>query len=121
MTNAKVWKTEEQKYSVQFDNVKPKDRRTILSIFSSWKEVGSGFHKDGTEVFIFSKQYQEEESLFKFLKTIPFPLVSEGKSGKTKKVKTKCLTNNKKSATIHKGRTCSKCGHEGHNSRTCKV
>ena len=121
MANAKIWKTEEKKYSVQFDNVGPKERKTILTMFSTWREIGTGFHKDGTQVFIFSKQYSEEDSLRQFLKEIPFPVIEERKSGKIRRIKTKApLTPPEKRAKISKGRTCSLCGEKGHNSRTCK-
>jgi hypothetical protein len=121
MANAKIWKTEEKKYSVQFSNVEPKERKTILNMFSTWREVGTGFHSDGTQLFIFSKQYGEEQHLREFLKTIPFPLIEEGKSGKIKNIKTRApLTSSSKRAKIREGRTCSKCGIKGHNSRTCK-
>jgi hypothetical protein len=127
MVNATLWKTESDVYSIQFDRVKPKDKKEIKEIFKKWKQIASGFHRDGSELFIFSKKILENEDVYKFVKQLPYPVKEEKKNGETKVVKTqfnhtkssKPLTSPKNHAKIAGGRTCSRCGQKGHNSRTC--
>ena len=124
LTSASFWKIESNKYAFQFNHVKPKDRKVIFTLFKGWETTASGFHKNGTELFIFSKSLLEDESIYKFAKNIPFPTSEQKKDGTMKPVKNgrnKALTKSKKSATIRKQRTCSLCGQKGHNSRTCKA
>lgn len=128
MVTANLWKIENDTYSIQFNKVRPKEKKLIFKLLSDWKETASGFHSDGSELLIFSKKVMSNENIYKSLKELPFPLVEEKKSGELKSVKTqykdtktsKGLTMPKKSAKIGGGRTCSRCGNKGHNSRTCK-
>lgn len=124
MVVGNLWKKASDEYSIQFDNVKPREKRTILGIFRDWRSVGSGFKRDGSEVLIFSKKVGEEENIYLSLRELPFPLFEEKKSGKLVKVKTGRkslpLTPTKNCGKIKTSRTCSKCGVKGHNSRTCK-
>lgn len=127
MTTGKMWKVDENKYSIQFDNVHPKDKKIIKNILMGWNETGAGFHKDGSEILIFSRNIENEESLYKSLFAIPFPLVEEKKSGKILSIKTSASRKQKKSLTdpfsgakVRKPRTCARCGNNGHDTRTCK-
>lgn len=128
MVTANLWKIENNTYSIQFNKVNPKDKKVIFKLLNDWKETGIGFHKDGTELYIFSKTLLEEENIYNSLKHLPFPLTEEKKNGSIKTIKTKfkhtkrstSLTKQEKSAKIKEGRSCSKCGRKGHNSRTCK-
>ena len=126
MAIGSVWK-EEEKFVIQFNNVKPKEKRLISKTLNDWKESGSGFHRDGTEVLLFSSHLYDEERVYQLVKSMPFPFTEEKKNGQSKSIKTEYdrelkrrrLTEKKKRVKIG-GRTCSKCGEKGHNSRTCK-
>lgn len=128
MVTVNLWKTETNTYSIQFNKVDSKQRKEIYKIVQNWKQTACGFHKDGSEVFIFTKTLTEEENIYNFVKNLPFPVTEEKKSGETKIIKTKFnhtkrgrpLTSSKKHAKIKGQRSCSKCGQIGHNSRTCK-
>ena len=129
MATASLWKVENNRYALQFNKVQPKERGVIFNFLKGWQETGSGFHRDGSEIFIFSKNLVEDEDIYRFLKDLPFPLQEEKKSGESKKVKTafirekpkQPLTNAKGSAKIKGKRICSRCGAAGHNTRTCKA
>lgn len=126
MAIGSVWK-EEEKFVIQFNNVKPKEKRLISKTLNDWKESGSGFHRDGTEVLLFSSRLYDEEKVYQLVKSMPFPFTEEKKNGQSKSIKTEYdrelkrrrLTEKKNRVKIG-GRTCSKCGVKGHNSRTCK-
>lgn len=128
MATASLWKVENNRYALQFNKVKPKERSVIFSLLKDWQETGSGFHRDGSQVLIFSKNLLEEENIYRFVRNLPFPLIEEKKTGEIKRIKTaarredakKSLTEQKKSAKIKGKRICSKCGEPGHNVRTCK-
>lgn len=128
MVTASLWKIESNTYSIQFNKVKPKERKVIFQLLKDWKQVANGYHRDGSELFILSKKVVEDENIYKTLKELPFPLTEEKKSGQVKTIKTqfnstktrKTLTSSKKHAKIRGQRSCSKCGQVGHNSRTCK-
>lgn len=128
MITASLWKVEENTYSIQVNKVNPKHRNEIKQIFKDWRETAVGFHRDGLQLFIFSKKLLQDESIYKFAKQLPFPLTEEKKSGEIKPVKTsfnntktrKPLTSTSACGKIKGTRTCSKCGQKGHNSRTCK-
>lgn len=128
MVTASLWKIEADTYSIQFDKVKPKERKVIFQILKDWKEVATGFHRDGSELYILSKKIVEDENIYATLKQLPFPLTEEKKSGQRKTIKTqfnstktrKPLTKIKSCGKIKGKRSCSKCGQIGHNSRTCK-
>lgn len=127
MAIGSLWKADD-KFVVQFSNVKPREKSVIFSSFKEWKESGSGFHKDGTELLLFSNQMLDEEKVFSLVKSLPFPFTEEKKNGDSKKIRTQHkniidvqpLTRSQNHAKIAGGRACSKCGHRGHNSRTCK-
>lgn len=122
-----VWK-EEEKFVIQFNKVKPKERSLIFKKLTDWKETGSGFHKDGTEVYLFSNTMYDEEKVYSLVKSMPFPFTEEKRNGKIciikteydRELKRRRLTEKKDRVKIG-GRTCSKCGVKGHNSRTCKA
>ena len=124
MAIGSVWKADE-KFVVQFNKVKPKDKRIIDKTFQEWNPSGSGFHRDGTEVLIFSNSLLDEEKVFNLVKNMPFPFTEEKRNGTSKRIRTSYtgkqggLTGSTNNAKIG-GRTCSKCGIKGHNSRTCK-
>jgi hypothetical protein len=125
MTKGSLWKAEE-KFVIQFDNVKPKDKKVILNSLQGWRESGSGFHRDGTEILIFSNKALDENVVRSIVKNMPFPFTEEKNNGTSKKIRT-CykakkdgLTESQSRDKIAKGRACSKCGLKGHNSRTCK-
>lgn len=126
MASGSFWKNENN-YTVQFNNVTPRDKRIISKTFNEWRETGSGFHKDGTEILIFSTQEQDEKKIISLVKEMPFPFTEEKKNGQSKKIRTKYaekrkgLTARKKCGKISGGRACSKCGAAGHNSRTCRA
>ena len=128
MVTVNLWKTETNTYSIQFNKVSPKQRKEIYKIVEDWKQIASGFHRDGSEVLIFSKTLETKENIYSFVKSMPFPVTEEKKSGELKTVKTKFnrtkrskpLTKTKSSGKIKGKRSCSKCGQIGHNSRTCK-
>lgn len=126
MAIGSVWKADE-KFVVQFNKVKPKDKRIIDKTFQEWNPSGSGFHRDGTEVLIFSSTMLDEEKVFNLVKNMPFPFTEEKRNGTSKKIRTcytgkdRGLTGPQKDGRISRGRTCSKCGTKGHNSRTCKA
>ena len=128
MITANLWKIETNVYSIQINKVSAKHRKEIKQIFKGWKETAVGFHRDGSQLFIFSKELTKDESMYKFAKQLPFPLIEEKKSGEKKPVKTqfnstktrKPLTSTKTCGKIRGVRSCSKCGAKGHNSRTCK-
>lgn len=128
MVTANLWKIETNTYSIQVNKVKPKERKEIKQLFKGWKETAVGFHRDGSQLFIFSKELSENENVYSFAKLLPFPLTEEKKSGQVKEIKTrfndtkrrKTLTKTKTCGKIKGKRSCSKCGHVGHNSRTCK-
>lgn len=125
MAVGSVWKTDE-KFVIQFNEVKPKEKTIIFNTLREWSESGSGYHKDGTEIFIFSNKTLDEENVYGLVKSMPFPFTEEKKNGTSKKIRTaymqkkQGLTRSQKDAKIG-GRTCSKCGVKGHNSRTCKA
>lgn len=129
MATASFWKVQDNKYSIQFNAVKPRERKVIVQLLKGWEEIGSGFHRNGDELFIFSRSLLEDESIYKFVKELPFDTVEMKKDGtnkvvktkNSKKTKTKPLTKVTKSAKIKGSRSCSKCGVTGHNSRTCKA
>lgn len=120
-----LWKTDD-KFVVQFDKVNSKDKKIIKKSFNEWSPSGSGFHKDGTEIFIFSHKNLDEEIVISLVKSLPFPFTEEKRNGTTRKIRTKCtakcktLTSTEKPAKIKGKRSCSRCGQIGHNSRTCK-
>lgn len=126
MAIGSLWKNDDQ-YVVQFNNVTPREKSFIKKNFNAWKESGNGFHKDGTEILLFSTKEQDEKEIFSLVKDMPFPFTEEKKNGQSKKIRTKHipkakgLTTEKKRVKIGEGRTCSKCGIKGHNSRTCKA
>ena len=128
MVTANMWKVETNTYSIQFNNVKRKERKVILELLEDWEEKAIGFHPDGSELYIFSKKVSNNENIYSSLKKLPFPLTEERKNGSLKTIKTefnrtktrKNLTSSKKRAKIKGQRSCSKCGQAGHNSRTCK-
>lgn len=128
MVTVNLWKTETNTYSIQFNKVSPKQRKEIYKIVEDWKQVASGFHRDGSEVLIFSKTLETKENIYSFVKSMPFPVTEEKKSGELKTVKTKFnrtkrskpLTKTKSCGKIKGKRSCSKCGQIGHNSRTCR-
>lgn len=127
MATVSFWKVEDNKYTIQFSQVKPKEKSTIFNMLNDWRETGNGFHKDGTELFLFSKSLLENEDIYKFIKNMPFPATEEKKSGESKKIRTahkdppgkKSLTARKISGKMSGGRICSQCGQAGHNKRTC--
>jgi len=124
MATGTIWKTDD-KYVVQFSEVKPKEKKVIFNNLQGWNQSGSGFHKDGTEIFLFNNKEENEKQIFSLIKNMPFPFFEEKKSGKLKKIRTKHaekpdLTKKKSCVKIGGSRTCSKCGAKGHNSRTCK-
>lgn len=120
-----LWKTDE-KFVVQFSHVKPREKTVIFNSLKEWKESGSGFHKDGTEIFLFSNTTLDEDKVMSLVKSFPFPFTEEKRNGTTRKIRTKCtakrkiLTSTEKPAKIKGKRSCSRCGQIGHNSRTCK-
>lgn len=128
MAIAAFWKVEDNKYTIQFSQVKPKEKSTIFNLLNDWNETGNGYHRDGTELFLFSKSLLENEDIYKFVKSMPFPVTEEKKSGESKKIKTlykevnkkKDLTSPKIRGKISGGRICSQCGQAGHNKRTCR-
>lgn len=119
-----MWKTEE-KFVVQFSHVKPREKKVIFNNLKDWSQTGSGFHKDGTEVFIFSNTMIDEHNALSLVKSFPFPFTEEKRNGTTRKIRTNYrternpLTSPEKPAKIKGKRSCSKCGQNGHNSRTC--
>lgn len=125
MAIGSFWKTDE-KYVIQFDKVKPREKTIIFNTLKEWSESGSGYHKDGTEIFIFSNKTLDEENVYGLVKSMPFPFTEEKRNGTIKKIRTNHttkkldLTSQKNDVKIG-GRTCSKCGVKGHNSRTCKA
>lgn len=125
MASGSFWKNENN-YTVQFNNVTARDKKIISKTFNDWRETGNGFHKDGTEILLFSTQEQDEKKVISLVKEMPFPFTEEKKNGQSKKIRTKyaekCkgLTARKKCGKIGGSRTCSRCGIKGHNSRTCK-
>lgn len=125
MAIGSVWKTDD-KFVIQFNEVRPGEKRFIFNLLRDWNTSGQGFHKDGTEVFLFSNKILDEDKLFQLVKSMPFPFTEEKKSGKSKKISTNykagevSLTPIKKHGKVG-GRTCSKCGIKGHNARTCKA
>jgi len=129
METVSLWKVENNRYALQFNKVKPRERSVIFSLLKGWQETGSGFHRDGSEIFIFSKDLLEDEDIYRFVRELPFPIIEEKKSGESKRVKTAFrpekikppLTNAKGSAKIRGQRICSQCGVAGHNVRSCKV
>ena len=129
MVTANMWKIETNTYSIQFNNVKPKERKVILNLLNDWEEKGVGFHPDGSELYIFSKKVSDNENIYSSLRNLPYPLTEERKNGSLKTIKTqfnsaktrKTLTCSKKRAKIKGQRSCSRCGQIGHNSRTCKA
>ena len=129
MVTANLWKIENDKYSIQFNRVKPKERKVIFEMLKDWRKVGTGFHSDGSEIFILLKEATENENVYPTLKQLPFPLTEEKKSGKITTIKTRYnstktrrrLTKSENRGKIKGKRSCSKCGQIGHNSRTCKA
>jgi hypothetical protein len=129
MVTANMWKVETNTYSIQFNNVKRKERKVILELLEDWEEKAIGFHPDGSELYIFSKKVSDNENIYSALKKLPYPLTEERKNGSLKTIKTefnrtktsKNLTSSKKRARIKGQRSCSRCGQIGHNSRTCKA
>ena len=128
MATGNLWKVESNIYSIQVSEINKKEKKEIKQIFKDWKETASGFHRDGSQLLIFSKELLEDENIYKFVKQLPFPLVEEKKNGELKTVKTrfsdtktrKPLTSSKNHGKIKGSRSCSRCGQKGHNSRTCK-
>ena len=128
MVTANMWKVETNKYSIQFNNVKRKERKVILDLLKDWEEKAVGFHPDGSELYIFSKKVSDNENIYNSLRKLPYPLTEERKNGSIKTIKTefndaktrKDLTSSKTCGKIKGVRSCSKCGAKGHNSRTCK-
>jgi len=128
MVTANMWKVETNKYSIQFNNVKRKERKVILDLLKDWEEKAVGFHPDGSELYIFSKKVSDNENIYNSLRKLPYPLTEERKNGSIKTIKTefndaktrKALTSSKTCGKIKGVRSCSKCGAKGHNSRTCK-
>lgn len=129
MAIGSLWK-EEEKFVIQFNKVKPKEKSLIFKTLTDWKKTGSGFHRDGTEVYLFSNTLYDEEKVFSLVKSLPFPFTEEKKNGQSKTIKTEYdreakrqrLTEKANCAKIRGGkRSCSKCGAKGHNSRTCKA
>lgn len=124
MAIGSVWKTDD-KFVIQMSKVEPKEKRLIFSTLKDWSNSGQGFHKDGTEVFLFSNKSYDEEKVFQLVKNMPFPFTEEKKNGKSRQIRTNyiakqdSLTSSKRRAKVG-GRTCSRCGIKGHNSRTCK-
>lgn len=127
MALGSVWKADE-KFVVQFNDVKPKEKKLIFNNFQDWKQTGSGFQKNGAEVFIFSNSFYDEEKVMKLVKSLPFPFTEENRNGGSKKIRTQHnhtteeqpLTSSKNHGKIKGSRSCSRCGQKGHNSRTCK-
>jgi len=127
MAVGSMWKAD-NKFVIQFNQVKPREKSFIFKSLKEWNESGSGFHKDGTEVLIFSNTLFDEEKVYSLVKSMPFPFTEESRNGNSKKIKTqynckvkeKGLTDSRSHGKIGGGRTCSKCGFKGHNSRTCK-
>lgn len=126
MAIGSVWKADD-KFVIQFNKVKPKEKRLIFSTLKDWNNSGQGFHKDGTEVFLFSNHLFDEEKVFQLVKNMPFPFTEEKKNGTSRKIRTNytakedSLTPSKKHGKIRGSRTCSKCGIKGHDMRTCKA
>jgi len=128
MAIAYLWKVDGDEYRFHVNKISAKEKRSILMHFKTWNETGSGYHKDGTETFIFSKILSAADNIYKFAKQLPFTVVEEKKNGEIKIIKAvsldaktkKGLTNSVKPAKTKGGRTCSHCGQKGHNSRTCK-
>ena len=133
MAEGILWKQEQDRFVVQLNNVKPKERKFIKEQFSDWNNTGHGTQKDGTEVFLYSKKAENESQIMTIVKSLPFPFVQENiKNGKIKKIKTcydnpklqnklEGLTKSKSSDKIKRSRTCSRCGIVGHDMRTCKA
>ena len=125
MAVGSIWRAD-NKIVVQFNQVKPKDKKIIKKAFEEWSPSGSGYHKDGTEVLIFSNKHIEEDKVIGLVKQMPFPFTQERHTGTSTKIHTnhtteqKGLTSIKNPDKIRGSRTCSKCGVKGHNSRTCK-
>lgn len=130
MATGALWKVEDSRYFLQFNSVKPREKAVLFDLLKDWNKTGSGYHKDGTELLIFSKNV--EGDIYKFVKQLPFPLIEEKKSGQSIKIKTawtpgeKILKKNfnkkekTKAASKEAGtRICSLCGDSGHNRRTC--
>lgn len=122
-----IWKADD-KFVIQFNNVKPREKPIIFNTLTGWNQAGSGFQKDGTEIFIFCCKTTDENKVFQVVKNFPFPFTEEKKNGQSKKIRTQHVSTPKAKgltrSTIHDkidgGRTCSRCGQKGHNSRTCK-
>jgi hypothetical protein len=127
MAIGSIWKADD-KFVIQFNNVKPREKPIIFNSLNGWSQSGSGFQKDGTEIFIFSNKTEDESKVFQIVKSFPFPFTEEKKNGESKKIRTQHndktkaqpLTRSPLRAKIGGGRTCSRCNQKGHNSRTCK-
>lgn len=127
MAVGSIWKTDD-KFVIQFNNVKPKEKPIIFNSLVDWNQAGSGFQKDGTEIFIFCYKTTDESKVLQVVKNFPFPFTEEKKNGESKKIRTQhndkvkpeVLTRSLVRARMEGCRTCSKCGGKGHNSRTCK-
>ena len=126
MAIGSFWKNEDS-YTVQFNNVTPREKSLIIRTFDNWKNSGNGFHKDGTEILLFTTTEKDETKILSLVKNMPFPFTEERRNGTSRKIRTnytaeqKRLTETKNYGKISGGRTCSKCGVKGHNSRTCKA
>ena len=121
MAQGSLWKND-GKFVVQLSKVSRKDKKVIFDTFQEWNKTGAGFNKDGTEIFLFTRTGVEDKEVFSLVKGLPFPFTEEKSNGISKKIRTKyaVLTKTSVRAKVQQGRTCSKCGIKGHNSRTCK-
>ena len=113
-----MWKNvvnEKHIYVIQIDSGSAKDTKLAEESLKDWKQTGFGHNKNGTEVLIFSKNFENSISWVEWAKKVPFQIKEVDKKGKSKKVKTSVIDSSE-----GKNR-CKACNKLGHNRRTCKL
>lgn len=121
-----IWKNfiqEQHIYMIQVSSGSFQEIKKIKELLKDWKPVGEGFNnKDGKEIYLFSKIFQNSFAWDKWFKEAPKKLgqMTVPNQGQTSELKPE--PNKTVSEPISKGlRKCGLCHKLGHYRSTCKT
>lgn len=121
-----IWKNfiqEQHIYMIQVSSGSFQEIKKIKELLKDWKPVGEGFNnKDGKEIFLFSKIFQNSFAWDKWFNEAPKRLGQMTMSSQGQTSELKLEPNKTFSEPTSKGlRKCGLCGKLGHYRSTCKA
>ena len=61
-------------YKVQFNDILPKENKSVRAIIDGWNIIGEGWKSDGTTIIIARKQFKSKYDWESWAKKAPFEL-----------------------------------------------